>query len=81
MNLDHLVRMANQISQFFESQPDPDEARQGLANHLRKFWEPRMRQTLLDAAATDNTLPLRPLLREAIAQHGAWLREGVVSGG
>ena len=37
-----LVTMANQIGKFFASQ-GPDEAVAGTADHIRKFWEPRMR--------------------------------------
>jgi len=53
MSPDKLVRMANQIATFFESQPQADKA--GLvADHLREFWEPRMLEQLsahLDAGA------------------------------
>ncbi|HEY1611075.1 MAG TPA: formate dehydrogenase subunit delta [Paraburkholderia sp.] len=52
MNLHHLIEMANQIGEFFESLPDRDEALFDIAEHIRKFWEPRMRRTLL--AALDN---------------------------
>ena len=47
MKTDHLVQMANQIGTFFQSYPDAEEARQGIATHVRKFWEPRMRRELL----------------------------------
>ena len=40
---DKLVYMANQIAKFFESQ-GPDKAVAGTADHLKKFWDPRMRQ-------------------------------------
>ena len=43
MNSSNLIRMANQIGTFFESQPDRNEALEGLAQHLQRFWEPRMR--------------------------------------
>jgi len=46
-----IVRMANQIATFFESQPLA-EAPAGIANHINKFWEPRMRReffSLVDA--------------------------------
>lgn len=49
MKLDHLIEMANQIGQFFESMPDREEAQAGIADHIRRFWEPRMRRTLLAA--------------------------------
>jgi formate dehydrogenase subunit delta len=49
-----LVRLANRIGEFFDAFPDRDEAVDGVANHLRKFWEPRMRRQLyahLDGSA------------------------------
>ena len=49
MKADHLIDMANQIGMFFESLPDREEALTGIAEHIRKFWEPRMRRTLLAA--------------------------------
>ncbi|CAM2179192.1 formate dehydrogenase subunit delta [Paraburkholderia sacchari] len=53
MKADHLIEMANQIGSFFDSLPDREEALTGIAEHIRKFWEPRMRRTLL--AALDST--------------------------
>ena len=38
-----IVRMANQIATFFLSQP-PEDGPKGVANHINKFWEPRMRR-------------------------------------
>ena len=42
-----LVRMANQIAIFFHSQP-ASEAAIGVATHINKFWEPRMRRQFFD---------------------------------
>ncbi|MBX4868928.1 MULTISPECIES: formate dehydrogenase subunit delta [Rhizobium] len=42
-----LVYMANQIATFFKSQPE-SEAAQGVALHINKFWEPRMRRQLFE---------------------------------
>jgi formate dehydrogenase subunit delta len=36
-----LVYMANQIGKFFETQ-GPDRAVAGTAEHIKKFWDPRM---------------------------------------
>ena len=47
MKADNLIEMANQIGMFFDSLPDREEALTGIAEHIRKFWEPRMRRTLL----------------------------------
>ena len=43
---DKLVYMANQIARFFASQRHTDPA-EGVADHLRLFWEPRMRRAIL----------------------------------
>ena len=43
MDSANLVRMANRIGEFFEAMPEREEALQGIAEHIRKFWEPRMR--------------------------------------
>ncbi|KAA0683871.1 formate dehydrogenase subunit delta [Roseomonas genomospecies 6] len=45
-----LIRMANQIAGYFQSYPQ-DEAVTETAGHIRAFWEPRMRQRLLDHTA------------------------------
>jgi formate dehydrogenase subunit delta len=37
-----MIRMANQISEFFQSYSE-QEAMDGIADHISKFWEPRMR--------------------------------------
>jgi formate dehydrogenase subunit delta len=50
MSPDKLVMMANQIGKFFASQPHGD-AVAAIADHLRKFWEPRMRAQILDHLA------------------------------
>ena len=42
-----LVRMANQIATFFHSQPGEDGP-MGVATHINKFWEPRMRRQFFD---------------------------------
>ncbi len=42
-----LIRMANQIATFFLSQPENIRA-EGVATHINKFWEPRMRRQLFE---------------------------------
>jgi len=43
MNIDTLVRMANDIGAFFAAEPDKDEAVRSVCAHLKRFWDPRMR--------------------------------------
>jgi formate dehydrogenase subunit delta len=38
-----MVRMANQMADFFKSYGEK-EAIEGIADHINKFWEPRMRR-------------------------------------
>ena len=45
MSPDRLVYMANQIGKFFESQR-ANEVVPGIANHIKKFWDPRMRNAI-----------------------------------
>ena len=46
MDIHHLAKMANQIGSFFEAYPDREFAVNEIAAHLRKFWEPRMRDAM-----------------------------------
>lgn len=45
-----IVRMANQISDFFQAYPH-DVAVKETATHIRNFWDPRMRRQLFDLLA------------------------------
>jgi formate dehydrogenase subunit delta len=45
MSPDRLVYMANQIGKFFESQR-ANEVVPGIANHIKNFWDPRMRKAI-----------------------------------
>lgn len=73
MDIDNLVCMANRIGDFFEALPDADEARDGVANHLKRFWEPRMRAALLQHFDATGGAGLKPLVIEALARHRATL--------
>lgn len=43
------VRLANDIAVQFHHRP-PDEAAAAIANHIRMFWDPRMRADLCTRA-------------------------------
>ncbi len=45
MSPEHMVHKVNQIALYFASFPR-EEAIAGIADHLKKFWEPRMRRQL-----------------------------------
>jgi formate dehydrogenase subunit delta len=63
MQDDDLIRMANQIAAFFTPYSE-DEAVAGIADHLAKFWEPRMRKQLL--AIAPGAKGLDPLVARAL---------------
>ena len=66
MATETLVRMANQIATFFSSMPE-DEQVVGVATHINKFWEPRMRAQLFELIDAGGE-GLDPLVLEAAAE-------------
>jgi formate dehydrogenase subunit delta len=71
--IDNLVAMANRIGDFFVAMPDPDQARKDIADHLRRFWEPRMRRTMLGHIDAGG-LGLRPIVAQAIRENYEYLK-------
>ncbi|MCC8395087.1 formate dehydrogenase subunit delta [Paraburkholderia sp. MMS20-SJTR3] len=72
MDIRNLIDMANRIGDFFESMPDHEEALTGVAEHIRRSWEPRMRRALLaslDEAPDAHGLALTAFTREAIVRY------------
>jgi formate dehydrogenase subunit delta len=72
MSPDRLVYMANQIGKFFESQR-ANEVVPGIANHIKKFWDPRMRKAIfayMDAGGEGIDPPVREALDRLQAEVG-----------
>ncbi|HVZ02389.1 MAG TPA: formate dehydrogenase subunit delta [Dongiaceae bacterium] len=59
-----LVYMANQIGDFFKSYPH-DQAVKGIAEHIKKFWDPRMLKQIYEIVEQPDP-GLKPLVLEAI---------------
>ena len=66
MHLEILVKMANQIGGFFEAMPDREEAMAGVMQHLRNYWDPRMRRQLLAHVADAQGAGLTPFTLESL---------------
>ena len=47
MNIDLLIKMANEIGAYFASEPDAEQAAKDVAGHLKRYWEPRMRRQMV----------------------------------
>ena len=73
MDINNLVQMANRIGDFFATQPDRQEAMSGIALHLQRFWEPRMRKAMLafidGQTQSKDGLELHELVLQAILAH------------
>jgi formate dehydrogenase subunit delta len=63
---DKLVYMANQIAKFFESQGQ-EKAVAGTTDHLKKFWDPRMRSQIVAHVKAGGS-GLNPVACKAIEQ-------------
>ena len=64
-----LVRMANNIGDFFVAMPDAEEAQRELAAHIRRYWEPRMRRGIFDHIDRTQGEGLREFVLQALRRH------------
>jgi hypothetical protein len=48
MNINKLVRMANQIADNFDYGTDKEKAAAGVFDHLSRFWTPEMKQAIIE---------------------------------
>jgi formate dehydrogenase subunit delta len=67
---DHLVKMANDIGNFFRAEPVREDAIAGIANHIDKFWTKSMRRKMAaHGEAGLDELPCEALRRLAAKTH------------
>ena len=69
MQIQRLVKLANDIGTFFESDKDRERGEEGVANHIRMFWDPRMRREILVHLDENGGEGLKPLVLEALRKH------------
>ncbi|MDO7895918.1 formate dehydrogenase subunit delta [Pseudomonas citrulli] len=68
MSAESLIKMANQIAQYFSSEPDHALAVNGVRQHMRSFWTPLMRRELADWQEKHPEAVLHPLVLEALTE-------------
>jgi len=68
VNAERLVAMANDIANFFAAEPDREIAIEGIRDHLRRFWEPRMRQQIVAHMQAHGSGDLSSLAAEAVTR-------------
>lgn len=69
MESDKLVKMANQIGDFFAANPDAEAAKKDIAAHLKKFWNSVMIDSIVDHVKNYKGKGLHTSVREAIEQY------------
>ncbi|OQW71502.1 MAG: formate dehydrogenase [Proteobacteria bacterium ST_bin11] len=65
MDTHNLIKMANNIGAFFKSEPDRELAIKGIEQHIRNFWEPRMRREIVEYVQQGGT-ELMDIVSEAV---------------
>jgi formate dehydrogenase subunit delta len=60
-----LVKMANQIGDFFKSYPEAT-AIEGVREHIAKFWNRKMRDEFFAYLDTQGDQALQPVVAEAV---------------
>jgi formate dehydrogenase subunit delta len=63
--IENLVKMANDISDFFNAESDKELAALGTKKHILRAWEPRMRKEIIEYYHKDGS-GLNPLAKAAI---------------
>jgi len=59
--------MANDIGHFFDAEADKNEAAKSVANHIKRYWDPRMRREIVAHYREAGGAGLDPLARSAVA--------------
>ena len=69
MEIQHLVKMANNIASFFEAEPDTAKGAKSVADHLKNFWDPRMRRQILRYIEERQGAGLKEIVLQALRNH------------
>jgi formate dehydrogenase subunit delta len=69
MDIHHLIKNANNIGSFFESEPDRAKAAKGIADHIKSYWERRMRLQILNYIRDEKGIGLNELVLDALRKH------------
>jgi formate dehydrogenase subunit delta len=67
MNIERLVTMVNDMGRYFAAEPDEVAGAAGIADHLKRFWEPGMRRQIVAHLAAGGE-GLEPLAKKGVAK-------------
>ena len=65
MKIERLIKMANDIGDFFNAETDKELAAEGVKKHILRSWDPRMRRAIIDYCQEDGAA-LSELVKTAI---------------
>lgn len=69
MEIKKLIKMANQIGDFFAGNPDEVTAKKEIAAHLEKFWNSVMIDAIVVHVKQEKETTLQPLVVSAIKEY------------
>ena len=69
MQTETLIKMANQVGDFFEAEPNQSQAQKDIANHLNRFWTKDMRNQIAKYAKEKQGAGLHAQVISAISAY------------
>ena len=67
MKIERLIKMANDIGDFFNAESNKEIASEGIKKHILRSWDPRMRREIIAYYHQDGTA-LSDLVRTAVSR-------------
>ncbi len=67
MKIERLIKMANDIGDFFNAESNKEIAAEGVTKHILRSWDPRMRRDIIAYCRQDGA-GLSELVKTAISR-------------
>jgi formate dehydrogenase subunit delta len=67
MKIERLIKMANDIGDFFNAESNKEIAAEGITKHILRSWDPRMRREIIAYCQQDGSA-LSDLVRTAVSK-------------
>jgi formate dehydrogenase subunit delta len=67
MKIERLIKMANDIGDFFNAESNKEIAAEGITKHILRSWDPRMRREIIAYCQQDGSA-LSDVVRTAISR-------------
>jgi formate dehydrogenase subunit delta len=67
MKIERLIKMANDIGDFFNAESNKEVAAEGVTKHILRSWDPRMRRDIIAYCLQDGSA-LSELARKAVSR-------------